>query len=310
MSGIPSARVFAAVGRLTVDATTAEVVRALEADGVSPILLKGPALCRALDLERSYGDADLLVAPAQLDRAGEVLARLGFRLTLDHREHGAVADPRAQEWKRGSRDSVDLHWRIAGVAAPPADAWALLNSRTEAIELGRAAARTLDATGVALVVALHAAHHGETLGNPLRDLDRALERIDHDGWRAAAALARELDATEAFAAGLRLRPVGAELARELELPTKLSPRRRLMASSQPAGSLGLLRIADARGHRLRAIRDELLPAPEYMRAHDPRARRGRGGLALAYAARLASRGAGLPRALTAVRAARRGARIH
>ena len=309
MSGIASGRVLAAVGRLTVDATTAEVVRALETDGVSPILLKGPALCRALDLERSYGDADLLVAPPQLDRAGEVLTRLGFRLTLDHREHAAVADPHAQEWKRGSHDSVDLHWRIAGVEAPPSDAWALLSSRTETIELGRAATRILDATGVALVVGLHAAHHGETLGNPLRDLDRALERIDHDRWREAAALARELQATEAFAAGLRLRPGGAELARELALPATLSPRRRLMASSQPAGALGLLRIADARGHRLRAIRDELVPAPDYMRALDPRARRGGAGLALAYATRLAARAAGLPRALAAVRAARRGARI-
>ncbi|MEO6714059.1 MAG: nucleotidyltransferase family protein, partial [Mycobacteriales bacterium] len=57
---------IAAASTLAVDRLTADVVRALRAEGVEPILLKGPSFARLLYSSselRPYVDADLLVAP-------------------------------------------------------------------------------------------------------------------------------------------------------------------------------------------------------------------------------------------------------
>jgi hypothetical protein len=282
-------------------------VGALAAAGHESILLRGPVLARALYAggQRAYGDTDLLVAPRSLEPAGQVLERLGYRLVLDHRRHAGIAEPRAHEWRRGPGESVDLHWRVAGVAAPAERAWEVLAARTAPIEVGPAVTRALDNAGIALIVALHAAHHGTTTPKPLTDLERALDAFDDGIWRDAAQLARTLDATEAFAAGLRLVPAGLAKADELELATAMSPHRRLMASSQPPGALGLLRIIDARGARVRAVREALFPAPDLVRSAYPSARAGRGPLLLAYVTRLAERVRALPQVVSAVRSARR-----
>ena len=83
--------------RARVDEVTAEVVRALDAAGVRAIVLKGPATVDWLygpAADRVYADTDLLVAPGELTRAGEVLAGLGMRCVFDERDF--AADPHAQ----------------------------------------------------------------------------------------------------------------------------------------------------------------------------------------------------------------------
>ena len=298
---------------LAVDATTVEVLCAFEDTGCRSILLKGPTLQRELHRDgsrRNYGDTDLLVAPRDLPRAAQTLARLGFRLVLDHSEHPGVSEPHAQEWERAGRDSVDLHWRVPGVGIPAERAWDLLAARTAPIAIGRAVGESLAPAGVALLVALHAAHHGTTVERPIRDLERALDLVDGDVWAQAAGLARDLGASEAFAAGLRLAPAGERLTGDLGLPPVGSPRRRLLATDQPPGSLGVLRVLEAptTRERIRALRSEMLPAPDFIRASSPLARRGRAGLALAYAGRLLARAWQLPVALRAVRWSRRPGR--
>jgi hypothetical protein len=294
---------------LAVNAVTAEVVGALSDNGCRSILLKGPALARALydgpGEHRPYFDSDLLVRPQDLARAGEVLTRLGFTLVLDHSEHASVSEPHAQEWAREGAGAIDLHWRVAGGGDR---SWEVLTRWVEPIAIGRVTVEAVHGPAVALIVALHAAHHGTTATKPLEDLARALERLDAATWQAALELSSELDATEAFSAGLRLVPSGVELADRLGTSAVVSAHRRLMASSQPPGSLGLLRIAQTRGPlgRVRAACATLFPAPSFMRTSYPSARRGRRGLLLAYAARLGARARQLPAAVRALRAARRG----
>ena len=241
-----------------------------------------------------------------------------------------MSEPHAQEWERPpGRKNLDLHWRIPGVGVAAEQAWNVLAAQTEPIAVGSAVGESLSRPGLAVLVALHAAHHGRTRRRPLRDLDRALDQIDARTWAEAARLAALLDASEAFAAGLALAPAGERLAGELGLPSVRSPRRRLMAAAQPAGSLGVLRIIEARTvrARARALRAEVLPAPVFMRAASPLARRGRLGLVLAYpgaraGSRLAASGrnpsrppvartaaAGASRALTDARSPRGAARF-
>jgi hypothetical protein len=80
-----------------------------------------------------------------------------------------------------------------------------------------------------------------------------------------------------------------------------------MASTQPAGSLGVLRILDVPGGRgrLRAVRAELFPAVAFIRRKIPLARRGWLGLVLAYCLRIVVRAWQLPAAVQAARRARR-----
>jgi hypothetical protein len=305
----PVTAVVATARSLGVDALTIEVLRALRSAGCRAILLRGPAIRHHLGDERTYGDMDLLVAPSVLPQAGAALASLGLELGLDHHAHPGAAEPHAQEWGRpGGAHAVDLHWRIPGVEAPPERAWEILAGCAEPMPLGGEPAEALRAEGIALVVALHAAYHGRTQAKPLRDLELALDRLGADTWRDAARLAAELDATDAFSAGVRLLPAGERLADGLGLGEVRSAQRVLLAGDQPDGALGLLRImrpAPAR-ERLRALRYALLPSPEYVRAYSDLARRGRRGLALAYVIRAARRAVRLPAAIRAVRAARRG----
>jgi hypothetical protein len=131
-----------------------------------------------------------------------------------------------------------------------------------------------------LHVALHASHHGPSVERPVDDLRRALARAGAAAWTAAAGLARDIGAVDAFAAGLSLLPEGRERLRALGFePVPARPDIPLAA--------GFERLATAQGLAAKAslLRDELFPSPGFMRWKTPLARRSRRGLAAAYALR-------------------------
>lgn len=299
----------AVMRRLAVDAMTSEVLRALAGQSVPCIVLKGAALQQRLygsAALRPYGDADLLVAPSEVERAGAALASLGFELRFDPRNHPLrIPDPHAQDWIRGG-DAVDLHWRLPGAGADGERTWRALAAHTRPLVVGGAPGVALDDAGIALMLALHAAHHGAGVPKPLRDLELGLERIPADAWRDAAALAREIDAIDAFAAGLRAVPAGEVRAHDLRIGPPRAPAARLKAGTPPPAGLAVLHVLETpwREGRARALLDALFPSRQFMRDWFPLARRGRTGLALAYATRLLTRARQLPSALAAARSAR------
>src|SRR5256885_8541101 len=116
-----SSRLAAAARTLAVDALSAEAIAALRDAGVRSILLKGPALARWLYDDgslRAYGDCDLLVDPRDVERAGQVLRRLGFSPFGERADAytSAMAPPHAEGWTRGARkgEMVDLHDGLFG----------------------------------------------------------------------------------------------------------------------------------------------------------------------------------------------------
>ncbi len=113
---------------------------------------------------------------------------------------------------------VDLHWQLPGSEASPEAAWEAMTRWCNWVELDGRRVPTLAAEGLALHLATHAAQHGPRHEQPMEDLAKGLDRWSPDVWRAAARLAAEIEATEAFGAGLRLVPQGAALAGELGLP--------------------------------------------------------------------------------------------
>jgi hypothetical protein len=275
------------------DVVAAEVAEALRTAGIASILLRGPSIARhvyAAGESRSYADVDLLVAPAVMDQAERVLADHGF-------EHIPVLGQRPDDrpawsrtWQRANDGAdVDLHTTIVGVGVLPHDVWAILRENVEPVEVARARLDGLNAEATLVVVALHAAHHGTEVRQPLEDLARAIERFPITTWRAAAALAERVAAMPAFAAGLRLLPAGAALAERLALPDTASAEVILRAGSAPPMALGFEWLSRVPGFRARTrlVAGKLVPDVQFMRAWSPLARRGRVGLAAAYGFRVA-----------------------
>ncbi len=287
-----AARVRGARGREKLDATAAAVFAAFADAGVEALLLKGPALAQMLYDEgesRGYSDVDVLVAPAGLQRARAALARAGYtevssRLGIDdvaavvHDETWVGADPDGYE-------TVDLHLRLPGATAPAERVWSALAAHATAIDVGGREVPVLRREGLALHVALHAAQHGAAHAKGLVDLQLALERWPEPVWRDAAALAGEVGAEAAFAAGLALLEPGAHLAGRLGLPSVAAPWRR----GAPRGSGHLDALGAAGGLRARAgiVRRALLPRPAWIRYTYPWAHGGRVRLLAAYAVHLA-----------------------
>jgi hypothetical protein len=269
---------------LDVDRVTAEVVTAFRRRGVRTILLKGPGLVRWLyddGVPRSYVDADLLVAPGDIERAGVVLADLGF-------EQQPADAPHARAWIRPSDGGqVDLHGAVPGMS-PPADAWRVVTHGTETMRIGPVEVEVPRIPMRALIVALHAAHHGPKAEKPLADLARAIDRAPDEIWREAATVAGRVSAIGRFAVGLRMLPEGQRVADRLRLPSTELVSQATESGSRAQIALGLDRLAEHRGVRekLRLLVTEVVPNREFMRWWSPLARRGRLGLALAYPVRI------------------------
>jgi Uncharacterised nucleotidyltransferase len=304
----------ARVNRLRIDAATAGLLRGFDRAGVQALLLKGPSVARWLYGDgglRVYVDCDLLIPPAAIPAAEEVLETLTYERTFDDRVMPAWWRQHANEWVRGDgRLTVDLHHKLPGVRMDAESAWCLLAAGSEVMQVAGHPARILGLPARSLHIALHAGHHGARWSGPISDLERALAMVDAGVWRKAATLAAELDATDAFSAGLRLTSAGAEVASRLELPGARSVEALLRAGIPPPVAIGFEQFARAQGIRARAeiFWRKLVPPAEYMRRWDPRAGRGRSALLLAYVRRPAWLLRHTPRGILAWSRARRAAR--
>ena len=276
----------------SLDRAAAEVFETFAKEGLEAILLKGPAvatwLYRDAD-ERSYGDLDLLVAPADIAHAERLLELSGYTGKLLVGERGA---PSSRIWTRSTDEAVvDLHDRVIGSEGPSEAAWRVLRAETEPLALGGGSVTVLQAPARAVVVALAAAETGSSAPKRLDDLAAALEHLPFETWQRAGALAERIHAAAAFAAALRLLPAGADVAAALQLRSSAPVDVRLRAEAPPNAKGGALAIAWIAGQhtwpgRLRAVARVLAPSPSAMKEASAVARRGFAGLAAAYAWRL------------------------
>lgn len=282
-----AARIVA--GNLRVDCATAEVLRAFGAAGVKSLLVKGVSVVRWLydaHEPRAYSDCDLVVRPADLVAAGDVLAELGFLPQVDERDMPTWWREHAVGWWRGQDGAiVDVHRTLPGVGVDPQLLWRTLSADAETIDVAGFPAKTLTIPGRAFHLAIHAAQHGVGWDRVDVELERALSRVDETTWRAAAELAAALDATPAFATGLRMVAKGRALASALELPAGQPVDVALRATTPPPVALGFDQLARAPcwQARFQIIRHKVVPPTTFMRAWSPMAREGRRGLVLAYA---------------------------
>jgi hypothetical protein len=296
---------------LATDLVAAEVATALAGHDIHPLLLKGRTLARLLyddGAARPYVDVDLLVSPAEQARVESLLGDLGFVQQLGDGDVASGIALHAHPWGR-ARDQarLDLHRTLRGLGAPPERVWQGLSGSARRESVGGTQVRVPDRPSCALHVAIHAADRGAQRGKPIEDLRRALERFSHDEWRAAAEMAEELDGLDAFAAGLRSLPQGERLADRLGLRAGRSVHVALAASGAPELAHGLEHLSTMPGlrPRLRAMARVVFPTPSSLRTTSVIARRGAGGLALAYLQRPFWLAARTPGTMLAWRRARR-----
>lgn len=298
---------------LKLDREAGIAVERLRAAGVPSILLKGAAIATWLYQDgetRPYGDVDLLVSPGQLTAAIEALGELGYVHELES-AHPAEFGPKELELFGPEGVCIDLHHGLIGVSVPSQYCWDVLVGRTTVFQLTPSVqVQVLDPAARAMHLALHAAQNGPIDVKALADLERGLAKLSREEWTEAARLAERLEATEAFAAGLRLLPAGKSLADELALPRRMTVELALRTRSAPQDALFFARLAQAPGAwgKVCLFARKVFPTAALLRANWPLARRGRVGLLLARVGYpLAQAGHFVP-ALVAWAQARRAAR--
>lgn len=272
---------------LRVDATAAAVIAALDEAGIETILLKGSthAFLARPGEHRYYVDVDLLVDPDQVDRTEEVLTAAGYRsLTegtadCEHVDYGST-------WVRDGHPPVDLHFTLPLARATPQQVWATLRADAVAHEVAGRTCLSLSHPARLLLASTHRAKSGPSVLSPGWDMERATVSVDSH-WDAASRLADLLDAVEPFAAGLRVSSRGDAIADRLGLPATFSLDLEIRQASPlgPAYSVGQFLSTPGLGPRLQRVRYALVPSPALLRLSTPIARRGRVGLAVAYATR-------------------------
>jgi hypothetical protein len=303
---------------LQVDAYTAEVVRAMHARGVRPVLLKGPVLRRWLyagePQKRGYSDADLFVAPEHQTLAEATLEHLDFQSS----ETALLLQDLQNKAFRRERDgaNVDLHGTFHGLQdLDRHHVWKLLSGHLETHELpGQTLVDAPDAPLRALLVVLHLGAAEGPTSKAWSDLQRALDQVDRSVWVAAAALARELGAEVEMALRLRRLPDGSALASELGLPEDGDSAYWIIgAVSQgeiPEAAVAIYRLARLRHSPAAAARytvDKLFPPKEILARDFPGlVEQGTVGLLSAWVRWLASVASRLPAALRGYREFRGG----
>lgn len=257
---------------LAMEAAAGMAYSQLVGGGTPTILLKGPAIAGWLyaDEVRVSRDIDLLVSPDDFLVAQAALGRMGYVTPLA-RAADCEIGPNSQLLFSAGGLCIDLHHRLIGVPGTDDRCWAVLARHTTPYVLNSGTEVTvLDLPARAMHLALHVAQSGTADEKALNDLRRGLARLDADGWQAAAAVAAELGATAAFAAGLRLDPAGSALAADLGLPHEHSVELELRTSSAPQEALFFARMADIPGAGAKAavVARKIWPTSTYLRAYD------------------------------------------
>ena len=260
-----SADQFRLAKRLATDAATAELARAFRERDTRWLLLKGPVVASRLYGDgtfRDYGDIDVLVAPSAHAAAAAVLEDLGYRLA-PNLPSGEVQH--ALEWHRPTDHSfVDLHRYVPHLAAPPEAAWAAFVRDSEEMAVAGERVEVTGYPAFALLMALHALHHGRDRTKPLVDLERAVTEIPLQEWAKARILAAELWAERNLAAGLMLSSAGSRLREELDLPKIPRWERALRGGSVMGRTRSFTVVSRSTGARskLRTLRREVFPTKE------------------------------------------------
>lgn len=227
------------------DYAAAEASNAFSAIGIDVILLKGPSFAAWLypdPRDRLYGDVDLL-APSTADCA-RVLGSLGYEMGAPH-PLGIHTT-----WTNSDHGStIELHTALLGIRARATDVWRVLSRHTEPFQIAGKTVSIFDEPARALHAALHAASDGAS-SSAAEDLRRSCS-VGDEVWLHAFQIATELDAVDAFSAGLWLLPEGRAIAERVSVPRNRSVTIELRSIGASNAAQTIARFQEAQGSRAR-----------------------------------------------------------
>jgi len=154
---------FQVAHRFRVMQKTAEIVdlaRALEAAGIDALFFKGAMLGEHIyggAQFREFNDTDILVPPAEKDRAIVILEDLGYRPDVpdEHLRRGFFDYFRQHTFRHTDNGSmVDLHWDFVGTGPFPISAREALAGRNQ-VQLAGTAVPVPSRESLALILAGH-----------------------------------------------------------------------------------------------------------------------------------------------------------
>jgi hypothetical protein len=256
-------------------AALAEALDALEAAGITAVVMKGAALshtCYPAPWARPRLDDDVLVARGDFHRAGAMLEALGYACPPQNPGPDDLGQALFTRTAHGVAHHVDLHWRPCVPAAfgglPPFDD---LADRAVPLSVGRSA-RGLDVEDALLLGCAHrVAHHGaDDDATWLLDVHLAAARLDGGAWRRFAdrALAARVARVCHFELRRAMAVVGTPVPAEpLAMLASACPE----PSARHLAARGRLHrwVLDLRDHPSgpwAAFRARAFPAGAYMRA--------------------------------------------
>ena len=173
------------------------VVQKLADDrGIDLLHLKGPAVLPGLRAEgRHSSDVDVLVRPSHLPHLVEAVESVGFEQRTGFATGSVFAH--AANWWHDDWGWVDVHVSWPGVTIDSELAFDVLARDSIVREIAHRPCRVPDRTAQRLILVLHSARSGGTT-----DLDHAWTAADPHEQDAVRALAAELRAEVALAAGI------------------------------------------------------------------------------------------------------------
>ena len=192
----------------------AEIAGSFAASGVPAIAIKGPTLAVAAygDVAlRVFGDLDFMVRLADLPRATEVLARIGYSSATylaEAVESGFFADVSLDFSREDS--VVDLHWQLSPSYFPFAPEGEQVWDRTSEVDLLGRRVRVLGPPDSILFQACHGSKHGWRTLAQICDFARLLATARPVDWMSLLDDARRMRSP-------RMLLLGADLAHSLEL---------------------------------------------------------------------------------------------
>ena len=192
----------------------AEIAGSFAASGVPAIAIKGPTLAVAAygDVAlRVFGDLDFMVRLADLPRATEVLARIGYSSATylaEAVESGFFADVSLDFSREDS--VVDLHWQLSPSYFPFAPEGEQVWNRTSEVDLLGRRVRVLGPPDSILFQACHGSKHGWRTLAQICDFARLLATATPVNWTSLLDEARRTRS-------LRMLLLAADLAHSLEL---------------------------------------------------------------------------------------------
>jgi hypothetical protein len=224
---------LAAARSMRSEAQLAQVLRSLEAEGVTAMVIKGAALGAVYPdpALRPYVDLDLLVPEDQLARAESALNRLGYRAStskgwsMEHHRHLPTM------MATDDQSPVEIHWRLDNPGQvghlPTPEMW----GRAVPLSVGGQAALQLDPIDAALHVCCHAVvqNIGRLGLQPVCDLVQLAESWDRAQWEALACRAKRYGLARAVFFMLFLAREAMELAVPADVTDELASAGGVMA---------------------------------------------------------------------------------